>query len=232
VSFYNESGESYVPPTASLLGIGLMEDASRAVTSDLKRSADRLYLVGSTRDQMAGSALYARHGAHHSAAPNVDLMALSASVEAMLEAHSKGWIEAAHDVSDGGLAVTLAEMCIGGQLGAEVDLSKLVKLRPAAQLFSESNSRWVIEVGAARAKNVESLFKRHGVALAPLGRVKAPPRPKSQRKGKGKKGAKTAPDAEAKPARLRITSGKKVLLDITVEELEDAWTRPFWDILG
>jgi hypothetical protein len=87
-------------------------------------------------------------------------------------------------------------------------------------------------VVAARAKNVESLFKRYGVALTPIGRVKAPPRPKAQKKGKGKSKAKVAKDAEAKPARLRITSGKKVLLDLTVAELEDAWTRPFWDILG
>ncbi len=219
VSFYNETAESYVPPTASMMGAGLMADVGMAVTSDLKRSGNRLYMVGRTRDQMAGSALYARYDAPHANAPGVVLKELSTSMEAVLEAVDKGWLESCHDISDGGLAVALAEMCIGGQLGAEVDLAPLGNLRPVAQLFSESNTRWVIEVTPARARHVEKLFKGHGVDLTPLGKVASKPS-----KGKGRSGREA-------PA-LRITSGRKVLLNLPVGDLEAAWTGTFWDIMG
>jgi phosphoribosylformylglycinamidine synthase len=219
VSFYNETAESYVPPTASMMGAGLMSDVGKAVTSDLKRSGNRLYMVGRTRDQMAGSALYARYDAPHANAPGVVLKELSTSMDAILEAVDKGWLESCHDISDGGLAVALAEMCIGGQLGAEVDLAPLGKLRPVAQLFSESNTRWVIEVTPARARHVEKLFKGHSVDLTPLGKVVSKPS-----KGKGRSGREA-------PA-LRITSGRKVLLNLPVGDLEAAWTGTFWDIMG
>jgi phosphoribosylformylglycinamidine synthase len=200
-----------------------MEDASKAVTSDLKRTGNRLYLVGRTRDQMAGSALHARHDAPHAHAPDVDLPALSSSMEAILEAVDRGWLESCHDVSDGGLAVTLAEMCIGGQLGADVDLAVQGSMRPAALLFSESNTRWVVEVTPGRARHVERLFKRHGVDLTTLGKVAARPA--------GSKGRRKGKAAPATPA-LRITSGRKVLLNVAVPELERAWSGTFWEKMG
>jgi phosphoribosylformylglycinamidine synthase len=181
VSFYNETVDSYVPPTASLMGVGLMDDVSKAVTSDLKRARNRVYVVGRTRDQMAGSALYARHDAPHPHAPDVDPRTLSSSIEAMLAAANKGWLESCHDVSDGGLAVALAEMCIGGQLGADVD-------------------------------------------LAPMGRVTAAKAPRAKGKGAATEGAKVP--------RLRITIGKKVLVDLSVTDLEEAWNRTFWETMG
>jgi phosphoribosylformylglycinamidine synthase len=225
VSFYNETAESYVPPTASMMGAGLMEDASKAVTSDLKASGNRLYLVGRTRDQMAGSALYARHDAPHANAPDVDLKALTASMEAILEAVDKGWLESCHDISDGGLALALAEMCIGGQLGADVDLAPLGKMRQVALLFSESNTRWVVEVTPTRARHLERLFRAHGVALTPLGKVMAKP-PKRRGRGKSK-----VDGAEGGP-KLRITSGARVLVDLPVADLESAWTETFWEKMG
>lgn len=225
VSFYNETADTYVPPTASLMGAGLMKDASKAVTSDLKGTGNRLYMVGRTRDQMAGSALYARYDAPHSTAPGVDLQTLSASMDAILEAVDKGWLESSHDISDGGLAVSLAEMCIGGQLGADVDLQALGKMRPLAQLFSESNTRWVVEVTPSRARHVERLFKGHGVDLIPIGKVAARPA-KVRGKGKGKgKAALVVPT-------LRITSGRKVLVDLPVADMEAAWNDTFWNLMG
>ena len=189
----------------------------------MKRAGNRLYLVGRTRDQMAGSALYARHDAPHPHAPDVDLPSLSASTEAILEAVDRGWLESCHDVSDGGLAVTLAEMCIGGQLGADVDLAAQGRMRPAALLFSESNTRWVIEVTPGRARHVERMFKRHGVDLTALGKVAAKPA--------GSKGKAKGRAASATPA-LRIMAGRKVLLNVPVPELEEAWTGTFWGKMG
>ncbi len=231
VSFYNETLDSYVPPTASLMGVGLMDDVSKAVTSDLKAASNRIYMVGRTRDQMAGSALYARYDAPHPRAPGVDLKLLSASVDALLEAMGKGWLASCHDVSDGGLAVALAEMCIGGQLGAAVDIAPLGRTRPVAMLFSESNTRWVIEVPPGKARSVESRFKKAGVPLTKLGTVKGAPRKRGRPKAKGKGKAKD-PDGEGPGPSLRMTLGKKVLLDISVADLEEAWNRTFWEIMG
>jgi phosphoribosylformylglycinamidine synthase len=162
----------------------------------------------------------------------VDLKALSSSVEALLEAQPKGWVAACHDISDGGMAVAMAEMCIGGQLGMNVDISSLDRMRPAALLFSESNTRWLIEVPGAKGRSVEALFKRHGVALTKMGTVKAPKTSRTSKarlKGKGR--AKQVPEV-TNPARLTIRSGKRVLVDIAVSELEDAWNRPFWEFMG
>jgi phosphoribosylformylglycinamidine synthase len=231
VSFYNETLDSYVPPTASLMGVGLMDDVSKAVTSDLKAASNRIYMVGRSRDQMAGSALYARYDAPHPRAPGVDLKLLSASVDALLEVMGKGWLASCHDVSDGGLAVALAEMCIGGQLGAAVDIAPLGRTRPVALLFSESNTRWVIEVPPGKARSVESRFKKAGVPLTKLGTVKGVPRKRGRPKAKGKGKAKD-PDAEGPGPSLRMTLGKKVLLDISVANLEEAWNRTFWEIMG
>jgi len=233
VSFYNETAESYVPPTASVMGVGLLDDVSESLTSDLKRAGDRIYLVGRTRDQMAGSALYARHDAPHAYAPDVDLQDLSRSMETLLEATSRGWLEACHDVSDGGLAVALGEMCIGGQLGAEVDIAPLGKMRPVAQLFSESNTRWVVEVAPVKARHVERLFRERGIALTPLGKVTGVKRARKP-KGRGKDKAKgKAPEEDGQPGpRLLITSGRKALVDLPVGELEKAWSRTFWDLMG
>ncbi len=229
VSFYNETAESYVPPTASVMGVGLMDDVSMAVSSDLKRSGNRLYLVGRTRDQMAGSALYARHDAPFPHAPDVDLQDLSRSIDALLAANGRGWLEACHDVSDGGLAVALAEMCIGGQLGADVDVAPQGGMRPVALLFSESNTRWVVEVAPSKARHLEKMLRDAGVTITPLGKV-AGTRQRPKPKGRGKAGDQRE-EASTGP-RLRITSGKRVLVDLPVSELEDAWDRTFWKLMG
>ncbi len=231
VSFYNETADSYVPPTASMMGVGLMDDVSKAITSDLKRPSNRIYLVGRTRDQMAGSSLYARHDAPHKAAPGVDLNLLSASIEALLAANERGWLASCHDISDGGLAVAMAEMCIGGQLGADIDMASLGKMRPVAKLFSESNTRWLIEVPPRKGRGVEKLFKGLDVPLTRLGTVKAGPKPKVRPKGKGKPKVKAVSTEELGPS-LRITEGKKVLIKIPVRDLEETWNRTFWDIMG
>ena len=216
-----------------------MDDVTMAVTSDLKRAGDHLYLVGRTRDEMAGSALYAQYDASHPDAPGVDLKALSGSIDAMLEAHSNSWIRACHDVSDGGLAVALAEMCIGGQLGVDVDISGLDRIRQVAALFSESNTRWVVEVSPAKARHLQALMRKAGVPLARLGSVVGPKAVKGEkgkaRKGKAGSGEKDAGTSGAEAggrSPFKVRSGKTTLVDLTVLQLEEAWRKPFWEKMG
>ncbi len=169
VSFYNESELGVVPPTPALLGVGIAEDVRRCVTSDLKGEGNRLYLLGETRAEMGGSEYLALRGGFSPTVPDVDPAELHASVEAVVGAIQAGHVAACHDVSHGGLAVALAEMAIGGDVGAEIDLTAFPAPRLDALLFSESNTRWVFEVREDRAEAFEAAMA--GRALRRLGTV-------------------------------------------------------------
>jgi len=152
VSFYNESHSGTVLPTPVALGCGIVEDITKCVTSDFKRKGSSIYLVGTTQDAMAGSQYFRETGSSSSKVPSVDVNALRASMSAMLQMISEGRLLSCHDVSDGGLAVALCEMAIGGATGAEVNLSSMGdKLRPDVKLFSESPTRWLVEVAGELA---------------------------------------------------------------------------------
>jgi phosphoribosylformylglycinamidine synthase len=162
VSMYNEGSTAPIPVTPTLLGAGLVEDVRKCVTTDLKREGSRLYLVGaSTRDEMGGSEYYALLGGTSSAVPRVDWPFTKKAAEAVVTAIERGLVWACHDVSAGGLAVALAEMAIGGGIGATVHLDALGGLPADVKLFSESNTRWVIE--AKNASALEDHFRAAGV---------------------------------------------------------------------
>ena len=152
VSFYNEAPNGAVLPTPTILGCGIVRDVRKCVTSDLKGEGNTLALVGATGPQMGASAYYRMCRCHSSDVPDVSIPALKAGMDVVIGGIERGAVVSCHDVSDGGLAVALAEMCIGGDMGAEVDLSKLGNLRGDQKLFSESNSRWVVELRKGKEK--------------------------------------------------------------------------------
>jgi len=143
VSFYNETAEGAIPPTPVLVGVGLVEDVRRCVTSDLKADGE-IWLVGETRAELGGSLYYTHRDARCPAVPTVDLDTFPARMEALLAAIAADEVVACHDLSSGGLGIALAEMCIGGGYGADVALPGT--LRPDLALFSESNGRWLVQV--------------------------------------------------------------------------------------
>ncbi|HWG89500.1 MAG TPA: phosphoribosylformylglycinamidine synthase subunit PurL [Candidatus Thermoplasmatota archaeon] len=167
VSMYNESAVTPVPVTPSLLGVGIVQDIRRAVTVDLKAPGNTLYLVGETRDEMGGSEYYRLAGGKSNVVPRASFDELKASSETVVRAIEAGYVASCHDVSNGGLAVALAEMAIGGDLGLTADLTATGTLRGDVKLFSESNTRWVIEARDAEA--VEALFRDRRVKLTPIG---------------------------------------------------------------
>ncbi len=168
VSFYNESPRGSVLPTPAILGCGIVRDIRKCVTSDFKREGDPIFLVGETGPEMGASAYYRSTGSHSSKVPDVDTAALRAGMDVIIRGIERGVIVACHDVSDGGLAVASAEMCIGGDVGANIGLEKLGRLRSDVKLFNESNSRWLIEV----RKGKEKLLPKDGrTKVAKLGRV-------------------------------------------------------------
>ena len=169
VSFYNLGLGHSALPTPVLMATGIVPDIHFAVTSDLKASGDRLYLLGRSSERLGGS-LYARSvGRSGIAIPPVDPKGLRRLGERLLEAGRRGWVRSAHDVSDGGLAATLFEMAAGGGLGFSVDLSATGLPGPGLALAAEGASRWVVEVPDASALAFERSLR--GLALARLGTV-------------------------------------------------------------
>ena len=126
-----------------------MDSIDRCVTSDLKKGGNPLYLVGITRGEMGGSCLHRRFGGKGGQVPGVEIGELRRSMDLLLTAMERGMVKACHDCSDGGLAVTMAEMCMGGDIGCRVDLAPLGEIETVRKLFCESNSRWVVEVEAS-----------------------------------------------------------------------------------
>ncbi|MDY6959956.1 MAG: AIR synthase-related protein, partial [Halobacteriota archaeon] len=145
VSFYNETASGSIPPTPTLLGVGIVPDIRRSVTSDVKGEGNDLYLIGETRMEIGGSAYEKSRGLITNTVPDVDPAELKRNMDILLSLIWDGKILACHDVSDGGIGIALSEMLIGGDCGADVDLCRIKGLRSDIKLFSESNTRWIVE---------------------------------------------------------------------------------------
>jgi len=158
-----------IPPTLLISGIGIVPDVARCITMDAKRAGNTLLLVGRTTAEMGGSH-YQRLVGGGWAVPRTDLEAGPKAAAAVAGLIRAGVVAAAHDVSDGGLLTAVAEMLIaaGDGVGAEVELAGVhADLEAAA--FSESPSRYVIEVAEADLGRVQGMLG--GVPCARLGRV-------------------------------------------------------------
>src|SRR5213594_218705 len=166
VSFYNESVRGPCPPTPVVLGVGIVDDLRRCVTSDFKKERDPVVLVGSTQAELGGSE-YMRLRGGTAPVPSVDPMGLRASMDHLLRAIRSGTVAAAHDLSHGGLAVAAAEMCLGGDIGADLKTTAMDPMRWDVQLFSESNGRWLVEVAKDRYEAFTHLME--GIPTTYLG---------------------------------------------------------------
>ena len=204
VSFYNETGIDAVKPTAVILGVGIVEDVRHSITADLKSAGSLLYLIGETMEEMGASAYYRLTGGASPTVPDVNIDLLDSSMDCMLRAMEKQLVRSCHDVSDGGLAVAVAEMCIGGQLGAALDLNVIDDLRTDFKLFSESNTRWLVEVEPSKTQQFEG-------ELGQLKFVKV-----------GVVGSDS----------LVILDKGRTVIDLQLNKIEDAWRAPLWKSMG
>lgn len=147
---YTGGGERIsIPPTVLFSVLGVMGNVTAAQTSDFKRPGDLIYVLGGTWREMAGSEAADELGLKGGRVPHVDAATALPRYRAVNALMGQKAIAACHDCSDGGLAVALAEMCIGGRLGAEVDLNAVPALEAmnlTELLYSESASRLVISV--------------------------------------------------------------------------------------
>jgi phosphoribosylformylglycinamidine synthase len=128
---------------------------------DIKREGDLLYILGKTGKELGGSEYLASLGMKGSSVPQVDAARALARYRKLHQAITSGLIRAAHDISDGGLVVCLAEMAFAGGLGMDVDLRSVPSvglLTDTEILYSETQSRIVIEVKPEHAAKVEELL--------------------------------------------------------------------------
>ncbi|MBN2015091.1 MAG: phosphoribosylformylglycinamidine synthase subunit PurL [Candidatus Altiarchaeota archaeon] len=156
VSLYNEGVKGPIAPTPTLLGIGIVKDVRKTVSSDLKETGNILYLVGKTGQEMGGSEYYRMLGLKGGLVPRVYPEKTKKSMNCILKAMDKKLVRSCHDLSTGGLLVAAAEMAFGGDLGVELDISE-GNMRTDYKLFSESNGRWLIEVRKKDAERFESV---------------------------------------------------------------------------
>lgn len=186
-SLYNEytvNGKSLaIPGTLLISALSVMEDVTSAVSMYAKKPGDYIYAVGVTRDELGGSHYFDLFDSIGNGVPRVDVKKASAVFRAVHEAASRKLIRACHDCSDGGIGVAAAEMAFAGGLGMELFLKEVpyetgdgngkTGLRDDFILFSESNSRFLIEVDPADRGKFERLMRRMGAACGCIGCVEA-----------------------------------------------------------
>ena len=184
VSFYNESpdgegGTRAVFPTPTIGMVGLVEDVDRhTTTASFRQPGDAVVLVTPAAWVHTGGVegseyLATLHGRTAGDAPHLDLDEETAVQAAVLAAIRSGDVESAHDVSDGGLAVCLAESCLHGGLGARIRLDAFDDARLDAALFGEAQSRVVLTVRPEASDAVRQLVAAHGARATHLGEVTA-----------------------------------------------------------
>jgi len=179
VSFYNETEGRGILPTPVIGMIGLLEDVRRSVQPGFKKEGDLIVLLGATEDDLSMSEYAVTIRGVSTAeiiaqgkVPRLDLKRELAVQQVCLKAAEAGLLQSAHDCSDGGLAVAIAECCFSSLtrdgIGAEIDLHGL----PATTLlFSESPSRIILSFDIMVLPEIEELAERNGAPFAVVGHV-------------------------------------------------------------
>ena len=169
VSFYNETPEHAIYPTPTVGMVGLLPDADKRVTMGFRNEDDIIYVVGNGNPTLGGSEyLSLIHGMEVGMPPTLDIDAEKQLQAFLREAIDQGLLQSAHDVSDGGLAVALAECCIAGEHGAGVTLVDT----DAKSLFGETNALVIVSVAEQDTQRLTQLLAAYGVDAYWCGRVR------------------------------------------------------------
>jgi len=171
VSLYNENSKGAIYPTPVIGMVGLVHDLDHITTQGFKAEGDVIFLLGETKAELGGSEFqHVIHGVTEGRPPMIDLDVEKRMQDAVLDAIQSGLVASAHDLSDGGLAVALAESCISGGLGAEVEIA--TELRADFALFSESQSRVILSAKPDKADELERKVREAGVPVTRIGTVR------------------------------------------------------------
>ena len=205
-SYDDENGERQtvsIPSTLLITALGQIADVEQSVTMDLKAAGNRVFLVGETKNELGGSHFAQVRGLTGGAVPQVDLQRAPQIFAALHKAISAGLVASCHDLSEGGLAAAAAEMAFAGEVGLDLNLASLAEatgLDAATLLFSESNTRFLVEVERDQADAFAAQFD--GLPFAELG--------------------VTTSDGVVKAT----ASDGSAVLDTSLRELKAAWQQP------
>lgn len=197
-----------IPSSLLITAMGQMPSVNLAVTMDLKAPGNILYLIGKTNEELGGSHLALVKSLNGGQVPQVDLELAPQIFKAIYRANQSQLVRSCHDLSEGGLAVAMAEMAFSGEIGAELDLSGLVvesKISdPAVLLFSESNTRFLVEVLPGNVSAFESCFT--GLPCTKVGQTTT-------------------------GTTLKVVGPQgQLLIDSSLDSLKNAWRKPLaWD---
>ena len=196
VSFYNESANGKSVDSSPVIAcVGIMKDYSKAVTTGLKKKSSVIFLAGERKDELGGSVYYDLNNRLGKNVPKVNFEEEKNRIYAIIEAIDKRLILSCHDISDGGLAVSIAEMCILGKKGAEIIIG-FSGLRADKILFSES-SGFVFEAEKENIGSIKKIFDDYKIKIIELG--------------------------TAKGDSLIIKKDNKKIIDIDAKKMEDVW---------
>lgn len=171
-SLYNESPLGPVTPTLLITALGIISDVRKAISVDVKAADDLIYIVGETLPELGGSEYYRLQGYLGKSVPKIRYRQAKKTFKTLTKAIDSEVIRACHDLSEGGLAVAASEMAFSGGYGIELDLRNLPLQnvdRDDFGLFSESNSRFLVEVSQEADQDFRNLFI--GSTFARIGRV-------------------------------------------------------------
>jgi phosphoribosylformylglycinamidine synthase len=210
---YTHDGASLaIPPTLLISAIGQVADVRSCVTMDLKEAGNLLLLLGHTRLELGGSIWAHIHGHAGGRVPRVDAAVGRACFAGLHMAIGRGLVRSCHDLSEGGLAVALAEMALAGGFGARVSLADIPRADDAASdyalLFSESPSRFVLEVRPEHQGALAGVLR--GLPLAWIGEV-------------------TSGESSKEPSSPQLSVrglGGDLVINVRTSQLKAAWQRP------
>ena len=162
-SLYNESPLGPITPTLLITAVGVIPNIQSTISMELKAPGNLLYIIGETFNELGGSEYYKLKGFLGASVPKVKGAKAKRTFRAVTEAIDEGLVKSCHDLSEGGLAVAAAEMAFASGYGLEIDLCKVPSKeveRNDFALFSESNSRFLIEVAEADKEDFEIFNER------------------------------------------------------------------------
>jgi len=172
VSFYNETEERAVYPTPTIGMVGLIPDVNNQMKPWFRKEGDIVVLLGETKAELGGSEYLEQvHGKVSGAPPALDFDTEIKLIDTLLKASEKGILQSAHDLSEGGLAVALAESCFSPEGNIGVIINIPTELRDDALLFSETQSRALVSLDERNLENLTNIAKESGVKTEVIGKV-------------------------------------------------------------
>lgn len=205
VSLYNETEEGSIYPTPIIGMVGVLEDVDKVCTMDFKSEGDNIILLGKNTDEIGGSEYLSRiHGLEKGEVPFINFALETKLQNLVLESIEKGLVKSAHDISEGGLGIALAKSAINGRLGARININS--SMRKDLLLFSEGQSRFILTI---RDEDMDEFIKEIDKLELPyeiLGKVTGD--------------------------RLEISVNNDLVVDLTIDEMEEVWRGAIKWIMG